>query len=112
MESHLLLIIPGAEASVIGVKEDVMTTLTVHCTAVDLPHGVEALELDHIFLECRRDHNFVGKLTRLRNYLEVCRMFPERNSDCELRETLADATVATSPSFERYRPSLRFHEDN
>ena len=30
----------------------------------------------------------------------------------ELRETLADATVATPPSFERYRPSLRFHEDN
>jgi hypothetical protein len=58
------VIIPGAEASVIGVKEDIMTTLTVHCTAV------------------------------------------------ELRETLADATVATPPSFERYRPSLRFHEDN
>lgn len=62
--------------------------------ALDLSHIDEILEISDALLQRSRNHSFVQKVTVLRGYLEMHRMFPDRDYTNQLSKGLAEVTAA------------------
>jgi len=71
-----------------------MATLACGPAALDLSHINEILEIADALLNRSREHGFVQKVTILRGYLEMHRMFPDRDYRAVLSKALAEVTAA------------------
>jgi hypothetical protein len=71
-----------------------MAGLTTCPTDIDLSHINEILEVADTILARLRDHGFVQKVTILRGYLEMYRMFPGTHYRDKLSQALAEVTAA------------------
>lgn len=71
-----------------------MATLACGPAALDLSHINEILEIADALLKRSREHSFVQKVTILSGYLEMHRMFPDRDYRAVLSKALAEVTAA------------------
>jgi hypothetical protein len=73
-----------------------MAQLALFPAALDLSHIDEILEISDALLQRSRsrNHSFVQKVTVLRGYLEMHRMFPDRDYSNQLSKGLAEVTAA------------------
>ena len=70
-----------------------MAQLALFPAALALSHIDEILEIADAIRQRSRNHNFVQKVTVLRGYLEMHRMFPDRDYSNQLSKGLAEVTA-------------------